>query len=119
MAPSRSDPSDLRRRPGTRRARDDSPAAPYGEWSKTTSATTPTTEWGPVAIGKALHRSSGAVANALEMLVTQDVAHRTSERPKRYRLADQPESPSDTTATADDAAATVAADASAAIGLTP
>ena len=79
----------------------------------------PETAWGPVAIGKALHRSSGAVANALEALVTQNVAQRTSERPKRYRLADQPESPSDTTATADDAATAVPADASAAIGSTP
>jgi len=79
----------------------------------------PDEDWGPVAIGKALRRSSGAVANALERLVTQNVAHRTSERPKRYRLADQPESPCDTTGTADDAAVTVAADASAAIGLTP
>jgi hypothetical protein len=78
----------------------------------------PEAAWGPVAIGKALHRSSGAVANALEALVTQNVAQRTSERPKRYRLAEQPESPSDTTSTADDAATTVPADASAAIGLT-
>ena len=79
----------------------------------------PEAAWGPVAIGKALRRSSGAVANALEALVTQNVAQRTSERPKRYRLAEQPESPSDTTSMADDAATTVPADASAAIGLTP
>ena len=78
----------------------------------------PEAAWGPVAIGKALHRSSGAVANALEALVTQNVAHRTSDRPKRYRLADQPEPQPDTTATAHDVATTASADESVPVGLT-
>ena len=49
----------------------------------------PDQEWGPVAIGKTLHRSSGAVASALEILVTGGVAQRTSDRPKRYRIAER------------------------------
>jgi hypothetical protein len=64
----------------------------------------PDAEWGPVAIGKALHRSSGAVANALRMLVTQDIAQQTSNRPKRYRLVEQPASTPNTTNHADDRA---------------
>jgi hypothetical protein len=71
-------------------------------------------EWGPVAIGKALHRSSGAVANALEILVKQHVARRTSDRPKRYRLVDQPEAAPATGEQVDGAESTVPADVSAA-----
>jgi hypothetical protein len=79
----------------------------------------PEAEWGPVAIGKALRRSSGAVANALEILVKQDVARRSSDRPKRYRLVDQAKSAS---ATGDHVAgteSTVPADVSAAIEVNP
>jgi hypothetical protein len=77
----------------------------------------PDTEWGPVAIGKILHRSSGAVANALENLVTQAVAQRTGDRPKRYRLADQPES-HPTTTDQTDAATTPAAESATTAGPT-
>lgn len=45
-------------------------------------------EHGPVEIGKAISRSSGAVANALGRLVTSGWAVRTSDKPKRYRYAD-------------------------------
>ena len=43
---------------------------------------------GPVDIGHALRRSSGAIANALERLVDTGWAERTSEHPKRYRFVD-------------------------------
>jgi hypothetical protein len=42
--------------------------------------------FGPSAIGKALGRSSGAVNNALEKLVTDGYAMRTSDKPKRFTL---------------------------------
>ncbi len=45
-------------------------------------------EFSPNAIGKALDRSSGAVHNALEKLVTSGYAARTSDKPKKYSLAD-------------------------------
>lgn len=45
-------------------------------------------EHGPVAIGKALGRSSGAVANALESMVETGRAVRTGDKPKRYQCAD-------------------------------
>jgi hypothetical protein len=44
-------------------------------------------EVGPTTIGRALSRSTGAVANALERLVTTGYAVRTKEHPKRYALA--------------------------------
>lgn len=44
----------------------------------------------PNAIGKALNRSSGAVHNALEKLVTSGYAVRTSDKPKKYSLAGAP-----------------------------
>ena len=40
---------------------------------------------GPTAVGRALGRSSGAVANALERHVAADWATRTNDRPLRYR----------------------------------
>lgn len=40
--------------------------------------------FGPSAIGKALGRSSGAVANALDRLVEKKVAVLTSEKPRRF-----------------------------------
>ena len=49
---------------------------------------------GPTAIGRALGRSSGAVANALERLVTAGWAARTNDRPRRYRAID-PTEPAD------------------------
>ena len=52
---------------------------------------------GPTAIGRALGRSSGAVANALERLVTAGWAVRTNDRPRRYRTTDPTESPDATT----------------------
>lgn len=63
---------------------------------------------GPVAIAKAIGRSSGAVANALERLVGSGWALRTSDKPKRYRIADAPDATGDApdaTADAPDAAA--------------
>ncbi|MFD2415362.1 MarR family transcriptional regulator [Amycolatopsis pigmentata] len=47
----------------------------------------PTEEFGPAAIGKALDRSSGAVANALSLLTERGVAVQTSQAPRRYRIA--------------------------------
>lgn len=44
-------------------------------------------EVGPTTIGRALSRSTGAVANALERLVTTGYAVRTKDHPKRYALA--------------------------------
>jgi hypothetical protein len=46
---------------------------------------------GPTGVGRALGRSSGAVANALERLVTAGWAVRTNDRPRRYRTADEAE----------------------------
>jgi hypothetical protein len=48
----------------------------------------PADEHGPVAIAKSIGRSSGAVANALERMVASGWAVRTSDKPKRYRIAD-------------------------------
>ena len=79
----------------------------------------PEADWGPVAIGKALHRSSGAVANALEILVKQDVARRTSDRPKRYRLVEQAEAHPAPRDQVDGAHTTVPADVSAADEVNP
>jgi hypothetical protein len=44
-------------------------------------------EFGPVPIGRALGRSIGAVANALERLVDDGYAVRTSTSPLRYRAS--------------------------------
>ncbi len=57
----------------------------------------PDEEFGPTKIGHELGRSTGAVGNALERLVTAGYAVRTNDRPKRYALA--------TSATADPDAA--------------
>lgn len=46
----------------------------------------PDQNFGPTEIGRKLLRSSGAVANALEKLVANGVAVRTSDKPKRYQL---------------------------------
>lgn len=43
-------------------------------------------EFSPNAIGKALDRSSGAVNNALEKLVTDGYAVRTQDKPKRFAI---------------------------------
>ncbi|MGQ0573845.1 MAG: hypothetical protein ACT4RN_06525 [Pseudonocardia sp.] len=48
----------------------------------------PDGEHGPVAVAKAVGRSSGAVANALERMVSSGWAVRTSNKPKRYRIAE-------------------------------
>jgi hypothetical protein len=45
-------------------------------------------EHGPTAISKALNRSSGAVSNALERMVTSGYAMRTCERPKKYAFTE-------------------------------
>jgi hypothetical protein len=79
----------------------------------------PDADWGPVAIGKALHRSSGAVANALEILVKQDLARRTSDRPKRYRLVEHAEAAPATRDHADGAHTTVPPDVSPADEVNP
>lgn len=44
-------------------------------------------QFSPSAIGKALGRSSGAVANALDRLVTDGYAIQTQDKPKRYTAA--------------------------------
>lgn len=48
--------------------------------------THPGEEFSPNAIGKALDRSSGAVNNALEKLVTDGYAVRTQDKPKRFAI---------------------------------
>ena len=45
-------------------------------------------DFSPSAIGKNLNRSAGAVHNALEKLVNAGYAVRTSDRPKRFRMAE-------------------------------
>lgn len=62
----------------------------------------PATEHSPTAVGKALGRSSGAVANALERMVTAGWAQRTSDKPKRYRIADDPTTATEVSRAADD-----------------
>lgn len=47
----------------------------------------PQCERSPVEFANKLGRSSGAVANALEKLTEAGFAERTSDKPKRYRLA--------------------------------
>jgi DNA-binding MarR family transcriptional regulator len=47
----------------------------------------PSEEFGPASIGKALDRSSGAVANALSLLTERGVVVQTSQAPRRYRIA--------------------------------
>ena len=42
----------------------------------------------PTAVGKAIARSSGAVANALDRMVATGWATRTCDKPKRYRIAE-------------------------------
>jgi DNA-binding MarR family transcriptional regulator len=44
-------------------------------------------EFSPTAIGRALSRSAGAVANASEKLVEDSLVTRTSAAPRRYRIA--------------------------------
>jgi hypothetical protein len=51
----------------------------------------PGQDFGPTAIGHALRRSSGAVANALERLRSDGVVALTGERPRRYSIATAPE----------------------------
>ena len=48
--------------------------------------THPGEEFSPNAIGKALERSSGAVNNALEKLVTDGYAVQTKDKPKRFAI---------------------------------
>jgi hypothetical protein len=45
----------------------------------------PAEEFTPHAIGAALHKSAGAVFNALEKLIAEEWAVRTTNAPKRYR----------------------------------
>lgn len=47
----------------------------------------PGEEFSPSAIGKALGRSSGAVANALDRLVADGYARQTCDKPKRFAAA--------------------------------
>jgi hypothetical protein len=47
----------------------------------------PRDEFSPSAIGKALGRSSGAVANALDKLVADGYATQTCDKPKRFTAA--------------------------------
>jgi hypothetical protein len=56
----------------------------------------PDGEFGPTKIGHELGRSTGAVGNALERLVTAGHAVRTNDRPKRYALAPAATSDPDT-----------------------
>ena len=70
----------------------------------------PDGEHGPVAVAKAVGRSSGAVANALERMVSSGWAVRTSDKPKRYRIADTSDDvPTRTPAPAPDSGAPTAA----------
>ncbi|MEG8179288.1 MarR family transcriptional regulator [Nocardia terpenica] len=48
----------------------------------------PGEEYTPHQIGKALNRSSGAVHNALMKLTEAEVARRTSDKPKKFALAE-------------------------------
>ncbi|MER6000832.1 hypothetical protein ABT120_19845 [Nonomuraea angiospora] len=52
----------------------------------------PGKEFTPYEIGRVLDSSSGAVANALDRLVSLGQAELTCERPRRYTLADDPDS---------------------------
>lgn len=59
----------------------------------------PGQDFSPSRIGKELNRSSGAVHNALEKLAAAGYALRTSDKPKRFRVAEggkktNPETPS-------------------------
>lgn len=47
----------------------------------------PETDLGPTAIGKALNRSQGAVANALAKFAATGDIVQSSDKPRRYRLA--------------------------------
>jgi hypothetical protein len=47
----------------------------------------PGKEFTPGEVARVLGRSSGAVANALDTLVAQDVAELTCEQPRRFRAA--------------------------------
>ncbi|MEV0705808.1 MarR family transcriptional regulator [Saccharopolyspora sp. NPDC050389] len=47
----------------------------------------PDEEFSPNTIGKALHRSSGAITNALEKLVADGYALRAQDKPKRFTAA--------------------------------
>lgn len=47
----------------------------------------PSDDLGPTAIGKALARSQGAVANCLGKLAGSGDIVQTSDKPRRYRLA--------------------------------
>jgi DNA-binding MarR family transcriptional regulator len=49
----------------------------------------PGEDFTPTALGKALERSSGAIANALDKLVSDATVTRTSDKPRRYRLTGQ------------------------------
>ncbi|ASO21610.1 hypothetical protein FHR81_003254 [Actinoalloteichus hoggarensis] len=48
---------------------------------------------GPSQLGKRLGRSGGAVANALERLVTAGYAVRVADNPRRYQIADGDDTP--------------------------
>ena len=47
----------------------------------------PDEDFSPTALGRALARSSGAVANACDRLVSDGVVTQTSDKPRRYRSA--------------------------------
>ena len=51
----------------------------------------PYQDWSPAQIAKALDRSGGATANALERLVAEGTAVQTSPRPRRYQHATGPD----------------------------
>ena len=69
----------------------------------------PDVEHGPVAVARAVGRSSGAVANALERMVSSGWAVRTSDKPKRYRITDtSDDAPTPTPVPAPGAAASAA-----------
>jgi predicted transcriptional regulator len=47
----------------------------------------PGQKFSPTGLCRALDRSAGAIANACERLVTDGIAVRTSDRPRRYQIA--------------------------------
>jgi hypothetical protein len=74
----------------------------------------PGTAFTPHQVGKVLTRSAGAVANALDKLVSLGTAEMVTDKPRTYRLAPAPAAPAPEAEAAGDPAASAEAAASAA-----